>query len=79
MSCRCFHCSNPIECAVVSEKPDDVWGMPMGAVQFDGGWNFGSKLYDAGLGGPSVQIVICDSCVLAAKGTDRMREMQGAR
>lgn len=59
MDCECFKCGEVID----SAAGDDPWVCPGGAVQFDGGWSFGSALYDAGMDGISVQINICDTCL----------------
>jgi hypothetical protein len=73
---RCFKCEKEIKAAVVSDDDKDTWEMPDG-VHFSGGWNFGSSLYDAMMDGLHVEIVVCDDCIKAAQGTDRMREVQG--
>jgi hypothetical protein len=72
---RCFKCEQPIKAAVVRANEEMMWTCPAG-VQFCGGWNFGSSLYDAMLpGNPHVEIVICDKCIKKAQGSERIREV----
>lgn len=76
---RCFKCEREISSAVSYEgqTENDTWAMPSGAVTFSGGGNFGSTIYDTLLDGLSVEIIVCDECLKAAKGTSRLREVQG--
>ncbi len=78
---KCFKCEKEIGAAYIQEEPDPStsWEAPCGGVSFEGGWNFGSALYDAMMDGIYVEVVICDDCLAAAKGSDRMREMQKVR
>lgn len=70
---KCFKCEEDMGCAVTDGDP---WEMPCDGVQFEGGFNFGSSLYDAMMDGIYVEVVICDDCLKAAQGTDRIREMK---
>lgn len=70
---KCFKCEKEMESAVVNGDP---WEMPSGGVQFEGGWNFGSSLYDAMFGdGIHVEIVVCDECLRTAL-PDMKRDMK---
>jgi hypothetical protein len=71
---KCFKCDSEIKAAWKSDNPDEVWECPCG-VHFEGGWNFGSSLYDAMMDGIHVEIIICDDCIQVAQGTDKMREV----
>lgn len=74
---KCFKCEAEIRSAAGPDNKDDdrwTWDMPTG-VLFDGGSNFGSTLYDSLFDGKYVQIVVCDDCVKAAQGTERLREV----
>jgi len=62
---KCFKCEKPIE-PMFSENADS-FECPGHGVVFDGGWNFGSRLYDVMLDGTSVRIVVCDDCLEKAK------------
>lgn len=76
---KCFKCEKEMRAAVVAKEGEEdqtTWEMPDG-VSFSGGWNFGSSLYDAMMDGLHVEILVCDNCIKAAQGTDRMREVQG--
>ena len=74
---KCFKCEKEMHSAYVVELPQaTVWEAPAGGVHFEGGWNFGSSLYDAMMDGVYVDLVICDDCIKAAQGSDRMREMR---
>lgn len=55
----CAVCGTTIESAMVD---GDARKIP-GGVLFEGGRNFGSTLYDAGVDGMEVHMVICDPCV----------------
>jgi hypothetical protein len=68
---QCFKCERDIEGAGLA-----AWETP-GGVLFEGGWNYGSTLYDAAWDGLYAQVVICDDCVKAARGTRRLREVLG--
>lgn len=70
---NCFKCDKSIGPAACGVDP---WKIPDG-VLFEGGWNYGSRHYDAAFNGLHVEIVICDDCIESAKGTLRMREVQG--
>lgn len=84
---RCFKCEAEIKCASLildkcfkgrEELPaneKDIWSMPNGAVHFQGGSNFGSSIYDSMMDGIAVEVIICDPCLAAAKGTDKLREI----
>lgn len=69
----CFKCEKEIETAFIGVDP---WDAPSG-VSFEGGWNFGSAIYDAMVDGVYVEIVICDDCLKTAKqDPSRLREMR---
>jgi hypothetical protein len=53
----------------------DPWEMPSGGVHFEGGWNFGSALYDAMMDGIHVEVVVCDECLKVASSVMK-REMK---
>lgn len=72
MSCKCFKCEKDMQEA----GPYDAWEMPLGGVLFEGGWNYGSSLYDALADGIHVEVVICDDCLETAKKQGRTREMR---
>jgi hypothetical protein len=56
---RCFGCGKEIrDCC-----GEEAWDMPSGASKFNGGWNFGSRLYDAAYDGVQVEIMVCDECL----------------
>ncbi len=74
MTVRCFKCDGPVKPAA---NGADAWECPQG-VHFEGGWNFGSSLYDAMVDGVSVELVICDPCLKEARGTPRLREVKDA-
>jgi len=65
MICKCFKCEKEMESAC-GPAWNGRWEMPNGGVQFEGGWNFGSSLYDAMMDGIYVEIVICDECLRTA-------------
>lgn len=67
----CFKCEKPILPAVVGENM--TWESPQGVLFQDAG-NFGSSLYDSIVNGVFVHIIVCDDCLKAAQGTDRMKE-----
>ena len=74
----------PAAPAVISEPENFsrlAWEMPAGAVSFDGGWNFGSQLYDAATVEPDgsrvhVQLVVCDACLRDAVSRGLAREVR---
>ncbi len=71
---KCFKCEKGLYSAMVGIDP---WEGPAGAVTLEGGWNFGSALYDAMMDGVYAEVVICDECLKAAqKDPQRMREMR---
>ena len=72
MNAACFRCEKEIDEAAVGIG---VWVAPGGGVHFAGGWTFGSALYDAMLTGKHVEVIVCDDCLLAARGTNRLREV----
>ena len=66
--CRCLVCARPIKAAMSDCEP---WDAPAGAVSFDGGWSFGSTIYDALMveaDGKStfITLVVCDDCLRLA-------------
>jgi hypothetical protein len=61
---QCFKCEKEIESAIQAQ---DAWETPSGAVQFDGGFGFGSAIYDALVDNRYVQVIICDDCLVAHK------------
>ncbi len=67
---KCFKCEKDIESAI---RDGDAWDYPGGAVCFEGGFNFGSAIYDAMIDGIAVEILVCDGCLKAA-GDDRKKE-----
>ncbi len=67
---KCFKCEKELKCAVMG---GDVWNAPIGAVCLEGGYNFGSAIYDALMDGMTVEIMVCDDCLKAA-GDDRKKE-----
>jgi hypothetical protein len=75
---KCFKCEKEIgpaiECPNVLDVGKETWNAPNGAVCFEGGNTFGSTLYDSFIDGITVEILVCDECLQAAKGTDRLRE-----
>ena len=79
---RCFKCDKAIEAAWVPVTPDqeegDAWKGPGGATLFEGGFTFGSALYDAPVDGVYVEVIICDECLKQAKlrGEEVMREIK---
>jgi hypothetical protein len=75
---KCFKCETAIEGCFESKEEKFVWEVPHNAVAFEGGSNFGSSIYDSFTDGISVQVVICDECLKAAKGTDKLREIKKA-
>lgn len=70
---KCFKCEKEIQAAWQINNSEDVWEGPCG-VLFEGGWNFGSSIYDAFVDGVTVEIIICDECIAAAQNTDRLKE-----
>ena len=71
---KCFKCCKIIESAGPDDADETIWQMPDG-VHFSGGFNYGSSLYDAGVDGIHVEIIICDKCIEWAQNTERMREV----
>lgn len=72
---RCFKCEAIVPPSVGNATDNMNWTAPCG-VQFCGGWNFGSSLYDGMMtGNPHVEIVVCDDCIKNAQGSERMREV----
>ena len=62
---RCLRCEKVITSALADGGALDS---PSDGVSFDGGWNFGSTLYDAAMPGKDgygiyVTVVICDECL----------------
>lgn len=75
---HCFKCDKeilPFGWGTEEEMAKEVWEVPCG-VLFEGGWNSGSSLYDAGFDGIYVKIVVCDECVAEAKGSSRLKEFR---
>ena len=72
MSACCFKCERLVDSSMVSA---DEWEAPNDASVFDGGYTFGSRIYDALVGGIAPRIIVCDECLRAAKGTDRLHEI----
>lgn len=58
---------------VPEDHEAETWEYPGGATLFQGGWTFGSSLYDAELDGISVEIIVCDECLTKYKAN--IREM----
>lgn len=75
---KCFKCCGILKAAIAVYPNEDeaIWAMPNG-VHFSGGYNYGSSLYDAGVDGIHVEIIICDKCIADAQNSDRMREVYG--
>ena len=71
---KCFKCEKNIGCAIVTDKEENIWEMPADAVNFHGGSNFGSTLYDSMVDGIAVEILICDECLTSNK--DKLREIK---
>lgn len=83
---RCLKCEKDITSAVgmsTSMKTGEVhhsdpWEAPAGAVVFDGGWNYGSTLYDSMMPVPDnvfARIVVCDGCLVKAKEKGTLKEI----
>jgi hypothetical protein len=70
---KCFKCEKRVPCCGLN---DGSWECPSGAVHFDGGSNYGSTLYDAGVDGIYVELVICDDCLKKGKESNLMREYE---
>jgi len=66
---KCFKCDKLLDSAC---EGIDAWEAPGGGVLFDGGYNFGSRIYDAMIDGIVVQIIICDECLEINK--EKIRE-----
>ena len=79
---KCFKCDKPIEAAWGCDTPEEeekhAWQGPGGATLFEGGFTFGSALYDAPIDGVYVEIIVCDECLKQAKqrGEEVMREIK---
>ncbi len=79
MNCQCFKCEKAMEPAcdatpIPPHPKGTAWDYPLNGILFEGGYNFGSRLYDAMMDGVYVEVIICDECMRSAQGTDRMRE-----
>lgn len=81
---RCLLCATGLRPAVVTE-PGEQYRVaeesPAGGVVFDGGWNFGSRLYDAALpdargARTSVRLIVCDDCLSDAVRRGLAREVE---
>jgi len=80
---RCLLCATPLRPGVAAEPGEEyrvAEESPAGGVVFDGGWNFGSRLYDAtvpdGRGARvSVRLVVCDDCLSDAVRRGLAREV----
>src|ERR1700738_4273940 len=46
---RCLKCERIMKPALNSGGADDALDCPGGGISFDGGWNYGSTLYDAAI------------------------------
>lgn len=76
---KCFKCECEMSAAICPPvfREEDAWEMPNGGVQFEGGWNYGSRLYDAMNGdGIHVELIVCDDCLAKGKEDGRLREMR---
>jgi len=69
---KCFKCEAVIESAVTDGDP---WETPSGGVLFEGGWNFGSGVYDAGVDGIHAEIIICDHCLMNQRWLRNVRKV----
>lgn len=87
---RCIRCGEPIQPAVFPGPGETehavAWECPADAVLFDGGWSFGSTLYDAMMADDNgnhvyVQVVVCDPCIKSAvhRGLARERTQDSPR
>ncbi len=70
MKCSCFKCGKSMSSGYLTlsnavEQENYSWEAPFDGVSFRGGWN---------IDGLYVEVVICDDCLRAAKGTDRLTE-----
>ena len=69
----CFKCGKWLHSSMTELSP---WEGPSDGSLFEGGHTFGSTLYDSAVDGITVQIVACDDCLKAAKGTNALREIK---
>lgn len=66
---KCFKCEKELSCETYEgQEPFHSWDMPSGAVVFDGGNNYGSRLYDSIDGDLMVRILVCDECLRQGQG-----------
>lgn len=72
---KCFKCGKVIESSYKTSEIDG-WDAPAGGVHFEGGWNYGSSIYDAMLDGIHAELVICDECLVFGKGAGTVRDMR---
>ena len=70
-SANCFKCEKEVGTAM---RGVNVWDAPCDATLFEGGFTYGSSMYDAGSDGIHVEMVICDDCLIESK--KYLREMK---
>lgn len=76
---KCFKCEKEIECAVRDASIVDQWGCPVDGSSFTGGGSFGSRIYDTLVDGISVQVILCDVCLVEGKKKRLLREIKHKR
>ncbi len=70
---RCFKCKKIIKSAIINS---DIWEMPLNAVVFRGGYNYGSSVYDSLVDGIQVEVIICDDCLRKNKNKSLIRNIK---
>lgn len=82
---RCIRCDRLLRSAMTLDDGQTenswAWEAPSGAVVCDGGWSFGSVVYDATMSdeddcNTSIRLVICDSCIPKAIRAGTVREVR---
>ena len=70
---KCFKCEKEMKSMSWDGTEIPSQDSPHKGVLFEGGWNFGSNIYDTLMDGIYVQLIICDDCLTAHR--DKIREL----